>query len=67
MWSASAGGCSLLSVTAHWLTKLFDKKSAVLHVQPLQESHTGEYLGVVLIQEDVTYIDQWEINTHKVH
>ena len=37
-WSASASGCSLLSLTAHWLTELFVKRMAVLHVQPLQES-----------------------------
>ena len=47
VWSASAGGCSLLSLTTHWLTELFDKRSAVLNVQLLQESHMGEYLGVV--------------------
>ena len=47
VWSTSAVGCSLLSLTAHWLTELFDKRSSVLHVQPLQESHTGEYLGVI--------------------
>ena len=46
-WSGSIGGCSLLSLTAHWLTELFAKRSAVIHVQPLQDSHTGEYLGVV--------------------
>ena len=47
-WSISAGGsCSLLSLTAHWLIELFTNRLAVLHVQPLQESHTGEYLGVV--------------------
>ena len=62
-WSTSAGGCSLLSLTAHWLTELFDKKSAVLHVQPLQESHTGEYLGVVYKR----MLDHWEISTDKVH
>ena len=63
VWSASTSGCSLLSLTAHWLTKLFDKKSTVLHVQPLQESHTGEYLGVVYKR----MLDQWEISIDKVH
>ena len=62
-WSASAGSCSLLSLTAHWLTELFAKRSAVLHVQPLQESHTGEYLGVVYKR----MLDHWEISTDKVH
>ena len=62
-WSASAGSCSLLSLTAHWLTELFAKRSAVLHVQPLQESHTGEYLGIVYKR----MLDHWEISTDKVH
>jgi len=33
-WSAAAGNASLLSLTAHWLTDNFLKKSTVLHVQP---------------------------------
>ena len=59
-WSASAGVCFL---TAHWLTELFDKRSSVLHVQPLQESHTGEYLGVIYKR----MLDHWEISIDKVH
>ena len=43
-WSTSADSFSLLSLTAHWLTELFAKRSAVLHVQPLQDSHTGKYI-----------------------
>lgn len=35
-WSASTGKCSLLSLTAHWLTESFVKKSAVLYIQPLE-------------------------------
>ena len=62
-WSASAGSCFLLSLTAHWLTELFAKRSAVLHVQPLQESHTGEYLGVVYKR----MLDHGEISADKVH
>ena len=36
---------------------------AVLHVQPLQESHTGEYWGVVYKR----MLDHWEISTDKVY
>ena len=47
-WSApNTSSYSLLSLTAHWLTELLTKRSTVFHVQPLQESHTGGYLGVV--------------------
>ena len=42
---ACAGTASLLSLTAHWLMDDFTRISAVLHVQPLEDSHTGEYLG----------------------
>ena len=35
---------SLISLTAHWLTNSFVKKSAVLHAQTLPGSHTGEII-----------------------
>ena len=35
---------SLLSFTAHWLTESFEERSAVLHAEPFNESHTGENL-----------------------
>jgi len=47
-WSSSGCGCSLLSLTAHWL---FVKKFAVLYVQPLKGYHTGSS-----IQENVSYV-----------
>ena len=62
-WSASCGGCSLLSLTAHWLTEEFVKKSDVPHVQPLEESHTGEYLAQVYKK----MLTGWEINQDQVH
>jgi len=39
--SACAGTASLLSLMTHWLTDDFTRKSAVLHVQPLEDAHTG--------------------------
>jgi len=54
-WSSSGGDCLLLSLTAHWLTKEFVRKSAVLHVQPLEGSHTGEYFSSS-IQENVKWM-----------
>ena len=44
-WSSDDGGASLLSLMAHWLTDSFARKSAVLQVMPLEESHTGEYMA----------------------
>ena len=54
---------ALCCLTAHRLTKLFAKRSAVFHVQPVQQSHAGEYLGVMYKR----MLDHWEISTDKVH
>ena len=62
-WSAAAGNASLLSLTAHWLTDNFFKKSAVLHVQPLEDSHTGVYLAEVYKK----MFDNWKISANQVH
>ncbi|KAL3863957.1 hypothetical protein ACJMK2_005674 [Sinanodonta woodiana] len=43
-WSNLSIGVSLLSLTAHWLTKDFQRKQVILAATPLDESHTGEYL-----------------------
>ena len=40
-FTTDAGTASLLSHTAHWLTYDFTRKSAVLYVQPLEDSHIG--------------------------
>lgn len=44
IWSSDNGHASLLSLTAHWVTSSFVRKSAVLHAEPIYESHTGAYL-----------------------
>lgn len=62
-WSAAADNASLLSLTAHWFTENFVKKSAVLHVQPLEDSHTGEYLAEVYKK----MFDNWKISITQVH
>ena len=62
-WSATAGNASLLSLTAHWLTDNFLKKSAVLHVQPSEDSHTGEYLAEVYKK----MFSNWNISANQVH
>ena len=42
IWSTSVSDDSMISLTYHWLTDDFAKKSAVLHVQSFPGSHTGE-------------------------
>lgn len=44
IWSTEVSNDSLLSLTAHWLTDSFERKSAVLHAQPMYQAHTGEYI-----------------------
>ena len=41
IWSTEVSDDSLLSLTAHWLTDSFTRKSAVLHAQTFPGSHTG--------------------------
>ena len=62
-WSACAGTASLLSLTAHWLTDDFTRISAVLHVQPLEDAHTGEYLGGIYKK----MLEGWGISDETVH
>ena len=52
-FTTDAGTASLLSHTAHWLTYDFTIESLLfymLYVQPLEDAHTGEYLGGVYKQ-----------------
>lgn len=44
IWSTEVSNDSLLSLTAHWLTDSFERKSAVLHAQPMYQAHTGEII-----------------------
>ena len=39
IWSTEVSNYSMISLTAHWITDHFEKKSAVLHVQSFPESH----------------------------
>ena len=47
----------------HWLTDTFARKSAVLQVMPLEESHTGEYMAGKYLQ----MLAEWEIKHDWVH
>lgn len=64
VWTASDVNASLMSFTAHWIdANDFKRKSAVLHVLPLEESHTGEYLA----QKYLEMLDSWNIRKEQVH
>ena len=63
IWSSSINITCLLSLTAHWINDTFVKVSAVLHAQPIQEAHTGEYIAAQL----ENMLQNWEIPRDKVH
>ena len=63
VWSTNTATHSLLSLTAHWVELNFEKIPAVLCVQQLEGSHTGnatcERLNCML--------DEWDIKKECVH
>ena len=61
IWSTDLNNESLL--TAHWLTDNFQRYSAVLHAQVLDESHTSEYTGLMID----SMLETWEISKASVH
>ena len=63
VWSSDDGGASLLSLTAHWIADAFVRRSAVLHVLPLEESYTGEYMA----RKYLDMLSEWKINHDQVH
>ena len=63
IWTTNVSNKSMISLTAHWLTIDFVRKSAVLNVKPFPESHTGE--NIVTIFEEM--FDSWKIDKAKVH
>ena len=44
LWSTTVSVNSLMSLTAHWVTKNFIRKQAVLHAQSFEGSHSGEQI-----------------------
>ena len=47
IWSTEISNDSLLSLTAHWVTNDFEKRSCVLNARQPVESHMGEYISQV--------------------
>ena len=58
IWSTAVNMHSLLSLTAHWVTESFERKSAVLHAKPFDGSHTGESIAETF--DDM--FRSWDIN-----
>ena len=62
IWSTGVSSNSLLSLTAHWFSDLFER-SAVLHAGPIHGSHTGE----VLCEHYKRMLAKWKIKESQVH
>ncbi len=63
IWTTDISSNSLLSLTAHWLTDSFERKSAVLHAQSFPGSHTGENIANMF----ETMFKEWSIEKEQVH
>ena len=58
IWSTDLNSCSLLSLTAHWLTPQFERKSAILHAQQFDGSHTGDAICSTIL----LMLEEWGIS-----
>ena len=45
IWSTAVNMHSLLSLTEHWVTESFERKSAVIYAKSFDSSHTGENIA----------------------
>ena len=63
IWSTDVSSDSLLSLTAHWFSDLFERRSAVLHAEPIHGSHTGE----LLCEHYKRMLANWKIKENQVH
>ena len=63
IWSSEISNDSMISLTAHWITDAFIRKSAVLHVQSFPDSHTGE--NICAMFDDM--FERWKIKKENIH
>ena len=63
IWSTDLNSCSLMSLTAHWLSQKFERKSAILFAQPFDSSHTGEAICKMVLQ----MLQLWELGKERIH
>jgi hypothetical protein len=62
-WTSNHTTQSYMSLTAHWLTRTFDLKSAVLHCEPFDGSHTAAHIGSAFLE----MVEKWHIPIHCCH
>ena len=63
IWSTSLNNQSLISHTTHWIDDSCGRRSAVLHVQRIEGSHSS----TAICQMTLTMIDGWKISKEIVH
>ena len=63
IWSTSLNNKSLISLTTHWIDDSCARKSAVLHIQRIEGSHSGASIS----QMTETMTDCWKISKERVH
>lgn len=63
IWSTDISHDSLISLTVHWITDCFTRKSAVLHARNFPGSHTGESIAVMFAE----MLSEWAIKKEQVH
>ncbi|XP_040580767.1 zinc finger BED domain-containing protein 4 [Lepeophtheirus salmonis] len=63
VWSDTSAGFSLLSLSAHAITKEFERVNYLLSAEPLQERHTGEYISLKFDE----MLEKWGIPSRAVH
>ena len=63
IWSTDVCNNAMISLTAHWITETFTRKSAVLHVQSFPESHTGTNICAMF----TVMFERWQIERENVH
>lgn len=63
IWSELHSAVSLLSLTAHGISKDFHKKSIILKCEVMDERHTGN----IISKKYQTILEEWGINRQKIH
>lgn len=63
VWPDTSAGVSLLSVTAHAISRDFERMKFVLGIEPLEENDSGYYISRKL--NDI--LDEWKLSHNYVH